>query len=476
MMKWLRVGLFIFVSFFVLSETRVCALEAGSFEATPQLTDSPVIITAYSLSVGVPEYVELFNSSSQPINLSEWRLEFVAASGVVSLVELDSWIAPSNYIIVADASVDNADFSYELAANGAVEPKSLRLVPSGMFASHEVAIGKDGYYQRKISTSTGNYLSTFETTATPTLYGGGFYDFPQNTPLRFSEILANPKTCSPLDESLDCEDYAKIYNPSSMSIDLSKYRLRVGYKGQTASSSNTYKLSGEVQPGHFAVLVNDIDGKPISITNSGGFVWLEDTYGVVRYDETIQSYEDASASSKKGQAWAYDSNDGMWKWTTHPTPDDAPSTFPTPVVQSKSLKTKTYAPCKTGQYRSPETNRCRNISSLTTSSLKPCLANQYRSPETNRCRNFASAATSSLKPCAPGQERNPATNRCRKSTSDIPQSAFSVEPVADAGKAFAGWWALGGVGTLAVGYGIWEWRHEALGGIRKIGTFFTSSK
>lgn len=476
-MKWLRVGLFIFISFLILSGTHAHALEANSFEPSPQLADSPVIIAAYSFTTSTPDYVELFNSSSQPINLSGWKLDFLAGSEVVSLANLDGWIAPSNYVMVANASVvSNADFSYELAMNGVAGPGSLRLVPANIYAFHEVVTSKDGHYQRKVSSSTGNYLSTFEAVATPMLYGGGFYEFPQDTSLQFSEILASPRTCSPLDKSLDCGDYVKLYNPSSTSIDLSKYRLRVGYRGQAASSSNTYRLSGEVQSGHFVTVTSDIDGRPISLTNSGSFVWLEDAYGITRYDKTIQSYDNASASSKKGQAWAYDAKDGIWKWTTRPTPSDSPSVFPLPVVKSKGVESKTYVPCRTGQYRSPDTNRCRKIASSTVATLKPCLASQYRSPETNRCRNRASAATSALKPCAPDQERNPATNRCRKSASDIPKSAFSVEPMADAGKAFAGWWALGGVGTLAVGYGAWEWRHEAMSGIRKIGTFFTSGK
>jgi hypothetical protein len=51
-----------------------------------------------------------------------------------------------------------------------------------------------------------------------------------------------------------------------------------------------------------------------------------------------------------------------------------------------------------------------------------------------------------------------------------------VQETPENGGSFAGWWALAGVGALAAGYGIWEWRRELWGGIRKIGTFFTSSK
>jgi hypothetical protein len=58
----------------------------------------------------------------------------------------------------------------------------------------------------------------------------------------------------------------------------------------------------------------------------------------------------------------------------------------------------------------------------------------------------------------------------------MPNAAFAVEHVADAGKTFIGWWALGGVGLLAAGYGAWEWRREMRTGLRKIASFFASRK
>jgi len=476
-MKRLRVGLFILISYLVLSGASVSALDAAPFEPTPKLPDSPVLIVAYSLTDSKPDYVELFNTSSQPIALAGWKLEISSSGETIVLANLSGWIAPTNYVIAADAAVvNNADFSYALDAGDITSPKTLRLVPPSIFAPHEVVVSSDGQYRRKVSTSTGNYLSTFETVASPTLYSGGFYTFPESTNIQFSEILANPRECSPAEAAYDCTDYVKIYNASSTPVDLSLFRLRIGYKGQASSPSNTYNLSGVVQPGHFMTINNSADGRAIGVTNSGGFVWLADIYGIMRYDSTVQPYEDASADSKKGQAWAYDASDDKWKWTIRPTPADAPSIFPTPVVKSLSAKVKIYTPCKVGQYRSKETNRCRTMASMTVASLKPCLASQFRSPETNRCRNLASASASSLKPCAANQERNPETNRCRKAASDIPKSAFAVEPVAEAGKAFAGWWALGGVGMFAVGYGIWEWRNEIVSGVRRAGTFFTTSK
>jgi len=294
--------------------------------------------------------------------------------------------------------------------------------------------------------------------------------------LQVSELLPRPHKCSPVSHDAACGEYVKLYNSSSKLVDLSQFRLRVGYRGQSATTSNTYLLAGSIAPGQYATIVQDADGRPVSLTDSGSFVWLEDTYGVKVYDGTVASYPDATAVAKEGAAWAYDSASGTWKWTSQPTPGRGASVFaPLAAKVAKAATASQLKPCKSGQYRSPETNRCRSLASASASSLTPCRPGQTRNPDTSRCRN-ATLAGSKLKPCAPNQERNSETNRCRKKTSAIPGAAFAAEPVKEGGKSFMGWWALGGVGALAVGYGAWEWRHEMLGAIRKMGAFALGRK
>lgn len=135
------------------------------------------------------------------------------------------------------------------------------------------------------------------------------------------------------------------------------------------------------------------------------------------------------------------------------------------------------APCREGQYRSEETNRCRSIATAAASVLKPCADDQFRNPATNRCKKIASSDDAMLADCGEGRERNPATNRCRNVTSSTPPAAgFAVEPIADAVNVFVGWWVLGGLALVAVGYAGWEWREEILKVIRKIGTITSSKK
>lgn len=129
--------------------------------------------------------------------------------------------------------------------------------------------------------------------------------------------------------------------------------------------------------------------------------------------------------------------------------------------RNATTATSSLTPCKAGQSRNPTTNRCRNITSMT-STLTPCKAGQVRNPATNRCKAVATTA-STLKPCAVGQERNPATNRCRKVAQGDANAGFKIVESDKATDHVVSWLALGAIGSMALGYGAWEWRREVFG-------------
>ena len=135
---------------------------------------------------------------------------------------------------------------------------------------------------------------------------------------------------------------------------------------------------------------------------------------------------------------------------------------------------KTPTPCKEGYYRSEETGRCRSIAAAAAKTLKPCADDEFRNPLTNRCKKIA-ADSDVLKDCPEGYERNPATNRCRKiRTASAPVVGFAPENVRQVAGATWGWWVLGGVSLLAVGYGTWQWRWEISRAVRKVAGIFAS--
>lgn len=129
---------------------------------------------------------------------------------------------------------------------------------------------------------------------------------------------------------------------------------------------------------------------------------------------------------------------------------------------------KTVTPCKEGYYRSEETGRCRSIASAAAKTLKPCPDGQFRNPATGRCKKIA-AADDILKDCPEGFERNPTTRRCRKiKTASIPVVGSATAGVQQVAGATWGWWVFGGVSLLAVGYGAWQWRWELSQLIRRL--------
>lgn len=307
--------------------------------------------------------------------------------------------------------------------------------------------------------------------------------------------MANARNCGPLETRLDCFEFIKLHNASPSPVSLESFRVRFGNGNDSSGIANTVHLQGELAGDSYMVVKQRDDGRPLAITASSGHVWLEDTYGFKAYPATVIDYKDIGAKSYQGFAWGFDGEGWRWALST-----DGPNDFRLPssqVVASESdlkpcrsdqyrnpetnrcrllaAQASTLKPCSSDQYRSPETNRCRNLATAA-SSLKPCKADQYRNPDTNRCRSIL-GASSKLKPCKANQERNPETNRCRNiKATEPPSAAFAVEPIEQTASAFVGWWALGGLGLLAAGYGAWEWRSELLVGIKRIGTFFTSSK
>jgi len=453
---------------------------------------SPLIISAYSVLGEQPRYIEIYNTSDQPIKAAEWSISLAwslrkdapigSTVPIVAPLPLYTpvdgsipYIPPGGYIIAG----------FNGAVTNALSQHMLSGLPSFIYVS-ELRLEHAEYrpYVRIITEAQAVAGSTMRlnvgATGYTTTYGGvnsdqiyqdkNYYYAPSGGfPLVPIEILSNPKSCSPLDNDSRCLEYVKFYNNTNDTIDFGGVRLRAG--------SVSTQLSGTVASGGYALF-------SISLPNTGGYVSLEDAYGLHTYDNTVVEYLDGSATSKKGLSWAL--IDGAWQWAV-PNPGGANTPLPPEEVaiqadvdltpcrsdQYRNPETNrckqivssnsTLTPCAANQYRNPETNRCKSISSSSSTSLTPCAANQYRNPETNRCKSTASTA-SQLQPCAQNQERNPETNRCRSILSSaIPTADFPVESETAQGyDQSLGWVAFAGVGLIALGYAGWEWRYEII--------------
>lgn len=269
--------------------------------------------------------------------------------------------------------------------------------------------------------------------------------------------------------------FIELHNITDQAINLEGCLLQTN-RSQTAFALPATHL--EAGADH-AIYIGDTDLKLTKTTT--GTVYLLSSDGVFETDS--RTY----ANLASGTAWAWFGESG-WRqtYTLTPAATNIYTEYPpcqdgyernTQTGRCRKVDTaSTLAPCKEGQYRSEETNRCRSIAAAA-NTLKPCADDQFRNPETNRCKKIASADDVALADCGEGRERNPATNRCRNiPTSSIPEADFAIEPINQSSGELWGWWVLGGVGALALGYAIWEWHPEIASGWRKVTTFSSRNK
>ncbi len=485
---------------------------------------SSAYFTALQTSNGL-DYTEIYNDSNVPINMNDWSVEATIvdsnnpSSTFTCSIQLNGWLRPSSYGVVAEKlailddnnalvydGVNCSQSSFTASYVAKLELKNsnnsllewLNITPSQTgwpWVREYISSVSENYKKSEIFTNDFGLASSI--TRRPALLSGGWYDGPPSSSvgLEIDEILPNARNCSPLETSLDCGDYIKLHNSSNHNINLADYRLRVGYKGQSPNTSNTFTWGQEIDPslaelilpaGQYFTLTTKNDGAPISVPDSGDFVWLEDFYGQQIYSSVVE-YPSATSTKKVGYSWAFDGKD--WQWTSTPQPN-APNYFFLPAAMGKTTSANTLKSCRVDQFRNPLTNRCKKKSSTASSlkscrsdqfrnpatnrckskssaanTLKPCKSNQFRNPDTNRCKSKTSVG-SSLKPCKPGQKRNPETNRCRKTGQVAGAAVQKIEETPE--DTSASWWLAGVAGLGAVGYGVYEWRTEIIAGSRRL--------
>lgn len=436
---------------------------------------APVFISGFQLTDQL-DAAELFNESSDPVNLSNWSINYTGVGATSCVIKLNDWVLPGDYVVAVAKSGASASLAlanpnikvYDSCQMDVTSNYTFSLLNNGQVS--ETVTPTTGAFVRKGLTKTyrtGKFSTDF-ITINRSLYAGEWYQPSQTLDLKFSEILINAKNCSPLEIAIDCNDYVKVYNPTDQTIELSNFRIRNGYLGQSSTTSNTVLPSGTIEPGHYTII-------PMNVTNGASWLWFEDSYGTKVYDNTVQDYPDADTDTNKGEAWAYDQTDANWKWTPLPNPTDSASIFPTPPpIVTAQVQTTELAPCKEGQYRSEETNRCRSVISAV-EALVPCPQGQERNPDTNRCRAVAVKGAMTLEPCKPGQERNPQTNRCRNIAS-VPKADYAPEKTTANDSNPVIWMSLAGVTFAAFVYAIWEWRVEIRKLYKRLPAFLKATK
>lgn len=433
-------------------------LALGSLPAEPKLVISEVKLGG-AVEGQPTEFVELYNNSDSVIDFDaeDWWLEYAKPKAVISDCSSTNW-----------AEVDSGEMNVRrLKLSGVVDPSGYKVVEmslndntagalqvvGSLITSDLIGWGTSSIQapctlgdsapaptntqslQRLMSKNglpvVNEDNSKAFVSAEPTPGQPGPTQSADDIPpmcnrLAINEVLPNPSGAD------SGKEFVEIFNPTADVVDLSGCFLQVG--------SSQEELSGMIGAMSHKAFFG------LSLPNSaGGTVLLhnEDWEVSVSYPGGL------------GDDEAYGIIDGQWQGGLQPTPGSVNQVAVKEESKASESADDQPAPCAPGKYRSPETNRCRNIE--VASSLAPCDSGQIRNPETNRCRKIASA-TADLVPCAEGQERNPETNRCRNKTSvksastSIADSQSSEKPVS--------YYVFGVMALLGVGYAIYEYRHS----------------
>ena len=446
-----------------------------------------VFVTAFQTERSLG-FVELYNNDTKAQSVDGWKMSVLFDDDSTCEVPLTGYIlSKERVLLVHKDSVSGAQnaLKYDCGDLNRLaikvefydgEQLVERLIPTSSSSFLWVRNNTTATYL------TGEFAKDFKANGSYSPIDGYWYIPPDTPAIKILEVLVNPRQCLPSEDDLACYDFVKIQNTSDQPIDLADYRLRAGFSNSASSSSNTSYFSLVLEPNEVRTLTRNRSGDRISITANDGTVWFEDAEGVMAYPTEVPPYIGSDLDSKRGLSWAYDPSPGQWRWAI-PSPTSVENYFPEEIIKNtvtestlkpcradqyrspetnrcrNNTQTQTLAPCREGQVRNPDTNRCRSVATLA-SSLTPCREDQFRNPETNRCKKIATA-TASLADCGEGRERNPATNRCRNIAKSTPPAAdFAVEAVKEPASVFIGWAVLGGITLLALGYAGWEWRQE----------------
>lgn len=445
-----------------LSSFTALAIEPLAIESDPLYSPVDVnplqIVEAYPNAVECSpvddgplchDYVKVYNASQEAIELGGFRIRTGAVSNGNTAYP-SGRLASGAYAIVNLSLSGNGGYTWIEDVHGLMAYEdSVVDFPSSS--------GRDGMAW-SYNISSGNWQWTKYPTPgdEPNSFGpnGVVNDC---SGLRLSEIGAN---YSP--------QFIEVENYSSATMDLSGCQLQTN---RSLVDSYVFADGTKLPAGGLAAI--SVEKTDLSLTKTtSGTVYILSSDGSTEVDvRSYDSLDDNTSFALVG---------GKWMQTFVATPGNTNQYQEYPACQAgysrsaltgrcnKDPEPTALTPCGPGQYRSPDTNRCRSIVT-TASMLSSCGPGEYRNPETNRCKKIQSAE-SSLKPCSDGYERNPETNRCRKvlaASTAIPSAGFPVESVGDSARVFTAWWALGGVLFLGLGYAGWEWRYEISGWLKR---------
>ena len=470
--------------------------------------NAPILISKISQG---KKYVEIYNPTNQNVNLAGWKIEYYAGSSAkpVGKIFKDEVISANGFLVLSNDKTLAGAIKFDNNLGLAQNDGSVVLSRSDGSVSDTVGWGNnsksagspikggvkivwrcfiDGNIIDSKNNSTDFLSSKGSDNQEIVPYSRPNCKSPESKPespkelnkcegLKLSEIASNVD-----------EQFIEIINSGEKTVITTGCKLTVGDSGVRENIGDI-----ELNPGEFLTI--KIKNTKLKLPKTKGKVYLLDEAGS-KID--IAEYN----NMPKGASWSLIDDEWMQTFMITENSENIFKEYPDcqsgyernalgkcvkiviPLVESscpvgqyrhpetrrcrKIEAAKTITPCKDGYYRSEETGRCRSIASAAAKTLKPCLEGQFRNSATGRCKKIAST-DDIAKECPEGFERNPQTKRCRKiKSANMPTVGSAAAEVKQVAGATWGWWVFGGVSLLAVGYGVWQWRWEISQFVRKI--------
>ena len=466
--------------------------------------NAPILISKISQD---KKYVEMYNPTNQNVNLAGWKIEYYAGSGAKTVGKnfKDEVILANGFLVLSNDKMLAGAIKFDNNLGLAQNDGSVVLSRSDGSVSDTVGWGNN-------SKSAGSPIKGGVKIVWRCFIDGNIIDsknFLSGKNLNNQEVepysRPNCKNSEPKPKSSKelnkCEglklseiasnvdeQFIEIINSGEKTVITTGCKLTVGDSGVRENIGDI-----ELNPGEFLTI--KIKNTNLKLPKTKGKVYLLDEAGSKISSAEYEKLAKSSSWSLIDDEWmqtfmitensenifkeyldcqnGYERN-ALGKCVKISVP---PVESPCPVGQYRHPETrrcrkneaeKTITPCKDGYYRSEETGRCRSIASAAAKTLKPCPEGQFRNSSTGRCKKIAST-DDIAKECPEGFERNPQTKRCRKiKSASMPTVSSAAAEVKQVAGATWGWWVFGGVSLLAVGYGVWQWRWEISQFVRKI--------
>ena len=465
--------------------------------------NAPILISKISQD---KKYVEMYNPTNQNVNLAGWKIEYYAGSGAKTVGKnfKDEVILANGFLVLSNDKMLAGAIKFDNNLGLAQNDGSVVLLRSDGSVADTVGWGNN-------SKSAGSPIKGGVKIVWRCFIDENIIDskFLSGKNLNNQEIVPysrpnckspepNPESSKELNKceglklneiasNVD-EQFSEIINSGEKTVITTGCKLTVGDSGVRENIGDI-----ELNPGEFLTI--KIKNTKLKLPKTKGKVYLLDEAGSKIDSAEYEKLAKSSSWSLIDDEWmqtfmitensenifkeyldcqnGYERN-ALGKCVKIATP---PVESPCPVGQYRHPETrrcrkneaeKTITPCKDGYYRSEETGRCRSIASAAAKTLKPCPEGQFRNSATGRCKKIAST-DDIAKECPEGFERNPQTKRCRKiKSANMPTVGSAAAEVKQVAGATWGWWVFGGVSLLAVGYGVWQWRWEISQIVRKV--------